>query len=153
MDTKRQQRSARAVIKGSAAYPNLKGIVDFIPQKNKTMVRIQVIGLPNNNKNNYFGFHIHEKNQCLPLQGNNPFSEAGSHYNPENDLHPQHAGDLGNLFSNNGSCQMSILTQRFTVSDILQKTIMIHSHPDDLSHDPSGHSGERIGCGVITESR
>ena len=152
MDTNRQVNAA-AIIRGSSAHPNLRGIVEFIPQRNGTMVRIQLMGLPDNDKNNYFGLHIHTAGRCQPNSGRNPFNEAGNHYNPENDLHPQHAGDLGNLFSNNGLCRMSILTQRFSVEDILNRTVIIHTMPDNLSHDPSGNSGVRIGCGIIFRNR
>lgn len=136
-------------IKGNANYPMIKGIASLMPHHNGTLIRIQLMGLPSLHKNNYFGLHIHEKGRCMPLHGKQPFSEAMAHYNPENDLHPQHAGDLGNLYSNQGICQMSLFTQRFSVQDVLDKALIIHLHHDDLSHDSSGHAQERIACGKI----
>ena len=33
--------------------------------------------------------------------------------------------------------------------DILNKTVIVHSGVDDYTSQPSGNSGERIGCGLI----
>lgn len=43
----------------------------------------------------------------------------------------------------------AFLTDRFTVKEILNRTVVIHSRPDDFTTQPSGNSGEKIACGVI----
>lgn len=61
------------------------------------------------------------------------FANSGSHYNPTNCAHPFHAGDLPPLLENNGSAYMSFLTNKFKVSDIIGKTVIIHNSPDDFT--------------------
>ena len=48
-----------------------------------------------------------------------------------------------------GDAYLSVLTDRFTVPEVIGRTVVIHSDPDDFSSQPSGHAGARIGCGVI----
>ena len=44
---------------------------------------------------------------------------------------------------------LSVLTDRFNVSDIIGRTVIIHNMPDDFTSQPSGNAGEKIACGVI----
>jgi len=101
-----------------------------------------------------FGFHIHGGSSC---SGNrtDPFAAAGEHYNPRGCEHPFHAGDMPPLFGNNGYAFQIFLTDRFSVNEIIGKTVIIHSGPDDFASQPGGNSGERIACGQIVgrESR
>ena len=83
------------------------------------------------------------------MGGNDPFSEAGGHYNPTNQPHGNHVGDFPVLFSNNGKALMSFFTDKFQVGDIVGKAVVIHLNPDDYRTQPAGDSGPRIGCGVI----
>ncbi len=55
-----------------------------------------------------------------------------------------HAGDLPPLLSNNGRAYCQVLTGRFRVSDVIGKTVVIHSGPDDFMTQPSGNAGEKI---------
>ena len=79
-----------------------------------------------------------------------PFADAKTHYNPKSCPHPYHAGDLPPLFSANGYAYSAVLTDRFTVDEIIGKTVVIHSSPDDFTTQPSGNAGRKIACGVIT---
>ena len=78
-----------------------------------------------------------------------PFSDALTHYNPDTCAHPQHAGDLPPLFGNNGYAFSMFLTNRFSVSEIIGRTVILHSAPDDFTSQPAGNSGVKIACGVI----
>lgn len=99
-------------------------------------------------KNQIFALHIHSGHSCT---GNkeDEFADALTHFNPEECAHPHHAGDLPPLFENNGYAYMKVLTNRFTVKDIIGKVIVIHSKPDDFITQPSGNSGKKIACGII----
>ena len=44
---------------------------------------------------------------------------------------------------------MTVLTNRFTVREIIGKTVVIHNMPDDFRSQPAGDSGMKIACGVI----
>ena len=56
------------------------------------------------------------------------------------------------LFGNNGFAWMLFLTNRFMPEDIIGRTVVIHSLPDDFHTQPSGNSGEKIACGEIVEN-
>lgn len=63
--------------------------------------------------------------------------------------HPNHKGDLPVLFSSEGDAFMVFCTNRFRVSDVIGRTVIVHLSPDDYTSQPAGNSGERIACGVI----
>ncbi len=84
-----------------------------------------------------------------PPMGMQPFPNTGNHYNPGNVPHPEHAGDLLPLLSNNGYAWMSFYTSRFNIEEIIGRSLVIHSMRDDFTTQPSGNSGDKIGCGVI----
>lgn len=97
-----------------------------------------------------FGFHIHEGGCCRGNESD-PFADTLSHYNPQGCEHPAHAGDLPPLFGNRGCAFSAFLTDRFTVEEIIGRTVVIHDMPDDFTTQPSGDSGSKIGCGVICD--
>lgn len=44
---------------------------------------------------------------------------------------------------------LSVRTDRFSVGEIIGRTVVIHSDPDDFHSQPAGNAGEKIACGVI----
>lgn len=142
--------TAIANIKGSNDYPDLHGIVTFKQMPKGVLVTAEIHGLPYENKCNsgIFAFHIHSGASCT---GNvtDPFADADGHYNPNECPHPYHAGDLPPLFGNHGYAYMSVLIDRFTVKEIIDKVIIIHAQPDDFKIQPSGNAGVKIACGKI----
>ena len=132
-------------IKGGENSPNLLATVKFYQLPRGVLVDVMASGLPDTNGSGFFGFHIHEGNACTPAD----FSDTLGHYNPKNQPHPNHAGDMPPLLSHNGNANMAFVTNRFSVNEILGKTIVIHSKPDDFTTQPAGNSGEKIACGVI----
>ena len=106
--------------------------------------------------------HIHEVGKCEAPS----FNSAGGHFNPggrqHGALNPQgsHAGDLPNLMvSADGTGrlettteQISLVTGPTALSDADGSALVIHAVPDDFRTDPTGNSGARIACGVITKS-
>ena len=47
---------------------------------------------------------------------------------------------------------MIFLTDRFTIDEIINRTIVIHDMPDDFITQPSGNSGNKIACGIIVNN-
>ena len=104
------------------------------------------------------GMHIHGAGKCDP-----PFSTAGPHFNPlgkqhgfENPNGP-HLGDMPNVDTPAaGTLRFEVLLAGVTLKgtnrllDGSGAAIVIHSARDDYKTDPSGDSGSRIACGVIT---
>ena len=134
--------NSAADISGGENYPGIRGRVIFRQQKNGVLVTADIYGLPTGETgcdSGVFGFHIHEGEDC-GSNGQEPFSNTKGHYNP---------GDLPPLFENDGYAYMSFLTNRFTATEIIGRTVVIHLKPDDFHSQPSGNSGEKIACGVI----
>lgn len=144
--------SAKAIVNGSNKYPDINGVVCFYETNGGVLLCVNVIGLPHEpGKCNHrvFGFHIHEGMSCTG-NAQDPFADAKTHYNPLDCPHPQHSGDLPPLFENQGHAFMVFLTQRFTVNEVMGRTVIIHDMSDDFVTQPSGNSGNKIACGVIT---
>lgn len=142
---------AYARIKGSNDYPSINGIVHFYKVQKGILVSLQVKGLPISDdicKKPVFAVHIHSGGSCT---GNDtdPFADALTHYNPNDCQHPYHAGDLPPIFGVDGFGFSTFLTDRFSPYEIIGKTIIIHSQPDDFTSQPSGNSGTKIACGII----
>lgn len=135
---------AYARIKGA----NIAGMVKFYQTNLGVIVACEVQSAHQKENNRILGFHIHNGESCSG-DAQNPFKNALGHYNPKNTLHPYHAGDLPPLFENNGYVLSVFLTSRFTVKDIIHKTIIIHDRPDDFTSQPSGNAGNMIACGQI----
>ncbi len=142
---------AAARIAGSGEYPNIRGSVRFYQTALGVIVAAEIAGLPVSTErcgNRFFGFHIHSGEKC---NGNDtdPFADALAHYNPTDCPHPHHAGDLPPLFGAGEYAFSVFLTDRFSVKDIIGKTVIIHSAPDDFTTQPAGNSGKKIACGQI----
>ncbi len=135
---------AVAIIRGSNAYPRLRGQVRFFERQNCVLVQAVIRGLPDTDTG-FFGFHIHAGSSCTGPD----FADTGSHYNPNNAAHPFHAGDLPPLMSCHGNAYLSVATDRFNITDIFGRTVVIHSMPDDFRTQPAGNAGTKIACGVI----
>ena len=81
------------------------------------------------------------------------FSGTGSHYNPAEQAHPEHAGDLPPLLWCNGTAYLFVMTDRFSVKEIIGRTVVIHNAPDDFHSQPAGNAGKKIACGVIRKGQ
>lgn len=147
----RQRPHATAVVRGSGAYPEITGRVMFYQMRKGVLVAAEVYGLPAGDgqcERPVFGFHIHSGESCSGSM-EEPFADALAHYNPRQCIHPQHAGDMPPLFGNNGYAFQVFLTDRFTVREIIGKTVIIHAMPDDFMSQPGGNAGGRMACGQI----
>ncbi len=104
------------------------------------------------------GVHLHSAGRCEA-----PFASAGSHFNPGGAKHGfrspagHHAGDLPNVVTPPAGAygfQFVAAGVKLTGKDGLIDThgasIVFHSGADDYLTDPSGGSGGRLACGVIT---
>lgn len=146
---------AAARLTGGEDHPGLSGTVRFYQTSAGVIVWAQVWGLPKDQgpcQSPVFGFHIHTGTDCGGSM-DDPFADAMSHYDPVGCPHPYHAGDLPPLFGNDGFAFSLFLTNRFTVQEVIGRTVIVHDHPDDFSTQPSGNSGKKIACGVIRAVR
>ena len=108
--------------------------------------------------------HIHQNAKCDSLD----FKSAGPHFNPDGKKHglenPEghHAGDLQNItVGADGRVKTQIVTKDVNWENDSSHSIftnggtalVIHAKADDMKTDPSGNSGDRIACGVITKQK
>lgn len=105
--------------------------------------------------------HFHQFAKC---EGPT-FETAGEHFNPESKKHglknPQgpHAGDMNNLMvKKDGTANSTVTDLRVNLGDDANSlftgggtSLVIHASGDDQMTDPSGNSGDRIACGVISK--
>lgn len=144
MKQKKMLPTAIADICGSDDYPGLHGQVSFYQRRCCVLVEATIRGLPSN-ETGFFGFHIHTGGSCTGTD----FSDTGGHYNPDETLHPLHAGDLPPLMVCNKEAYMTVATNRFRIADIIGRTVIVHDMADDFHTQPSGNAGTKIACGVI----
>ncbi|HXW91625.1 MAG TPA: superoxide dismutase family protein [Terriglobales bacterium] len=104
--------------------------------------------------------HIHQNAKCDPPD----FKSAGPHFNPDNKKHGlenpdgHHAGDMKNFtVGGDGTAKATVAdpdvnfgTDSHSVFSNGGTALVIHAKADDMKTDPSGNSGDRIACGVIT---
>lgn len=104
--------------------------------------------------------HFHQVPKCEAPD----FKSAGGHFNPENKKHGfdspdgHHAGDMKNFtVGADGKADAKMEDADVTLKDgphsILSGggAIVVHAKADDYKTDPSGNSGDRVACGVITK--
>jgi Cu-Zn family superoxide dismutase len=105
--------------------------------------------------------HVHAAAKC-EAPG---FTSAGPHLNPTNKKHglqnPEgpHAGDMENFtVGADGTSKAMVMAKGLTMGSEPNgvfanggTALVVHAGPDDGKTDPSGGSGDRIACGVITK--
>ena len=144
-------RNAQNQVVGEAAAAREGGLV---------RVRVTVRGFAPGT----YGVHLHQTGRC---EGPG-FDSAGPHWNPADKQHgrlnPQgpHLGDMPNLeVRTNGAGRIDFEVQvpagteagANPLLDADGTSVVIHAAADDERTDPSGNSGARIACGVLTPVR
>jgi Cu-Zn family superoxide dismutase len=107
------------------------------------------------------GVHLHTTGSC-EAPG---FESAGGHLNPGSRTHGfddaggPHFGDLPNLTAGSAGAGTVSATLPGTRAEALAHlfdadgtAVVIHANADDYRTDPSGNSGGRIACGVLTRT-
>lgn len=132
---------------------SVKGIVTFIKVSDGIKVIAEIEGLTPGQH----GFHIHEFGDCSDPEG----KSAGEHFNPEkmphsgHDSEKRHVGDFGNILADNsGKAKFELIDKKISfegTNSIIGKSVIVHVNPDDLTTQPSGNSGKRLACGLITK--
>jgi superoxide dismutase, Cu-Zn family len=153
--------SAIAAAKGPSATATIEpksessmtGTAKFVKLKDGLGVHVELKEAPPG----MHGVHIHEKGDCSDPKAAN----AGGHFNPTSSEHHggahsqvRHAGDLGNIeVDQSGKGTLDVVVQGLSLDGendgVKGKAIVIHEKNDDMKTDPSGASGNRVGCGKI----
>ena len=132
---------------------SVSGTVRFVQQGELVRVTVDLTGLPPGTRH---GFHVHEHGDCSAPDG----TSAGGHYNPGGHDHalpegaPRHAGDMGNVESDDaGEVHAELVFDTFSVEadappPVMGRGVIVHAEPDD-GGQPTGNAGARLACGVI----
>lgn len=147
-----QASASLMATKGNAT----SGEVQFIQRGSKVFVSGEVRGLKPNAEH---GFHVHEKGDCSSGDG----MSAGGHFNPDGKAHgshgsdAHHAGDLPSLKADAaGTAWFSFESSSIVVgagaANIVGRGLIVHRDPDDYKTQPTGNSGPRLACAVISKA-
>ncbi len=150
-----KKQSATAILAPTKGN-GVSGTVNFTQKGDVVLVEAKINGLKANGTN---GIHIHEKGNCSAADG----SSAGGHFNPGASQHggasgpTRHGGDLGNLKADaNGFAQLSEEVSGIGLgadaNSIIGRAVIVHAGADDLKTQPSGNSGARVACGLISKN-
>ncbi len=107
------------------------------------------------------GIHFHEMAKCEGPA----FESSGAHFNPDSKMHGMknpkgpHAGDMMNFtVKADGTANQTITnphvnfwTDKNSLVGGNGTSLIVHEKADDQKTDPSGNSGARIACGVVTK--
>ena len=150
-------RMAEATLSGTYTDTTVSGTARFERMDNGKVKLTLNLAIPAK-ANKSVAVHLHEHGTCADTA-----KAAGGHWNPTNTAHGKwgegqfHAGDIGNVKLNGqGSGTVELESDLWSIGggdaqkNILNKTVMVHGGVDDYKTQPSGNSGGRIGCGVIT---
>jgi superoxide dismutase, Cu-Zn family len=149
--------AAKTVVELKDAQGKSVGSIIVTPKGSGVSLKLNLHDLPPGDH----GIHIHQNPKCDAPD----FKSAGPHFNPEGKKHglesPEghHAGDMLNLTVNaDGKADGTLVDNDVTLGDGTHSVfsnggtaIVIHAKADDMKTDPSGNSGDRIACGVITK--
>jgi len=130
------------------------GTVQFAQAGGKVTVSGEVRGLKPNAEH---GFHVHEKGDCSSGDG----MSTGGHFDPDGKPHGQHghgahhAGDLPALKADGaGVAKFRFDAASIAVgsgtANVVGRGLIVHRDPDDYRTQPTGNSGARVACGIIT---
>lgn len=131
-----------------------QGDVRFVQSSNAVRVSGEIRGLKPNAEH---GFHVHEKGDCSSGDG----MSTGGHFNPLGKKHgahgatEQHVGDLPSLKADaQGVARFDFESSTLAVgsgaADVVGRGLIVHRDPDDYTTQPTGNSGPRLACAVIT---
>jgi Cu-Zn family superoxide dismutase len=130
------------------------GTATFTTEGSGLRIAVQVRDLPAGQH----GLHVHAIGRCDPPD----FMSAGGHHNPTSRQHGlqnpsgPHAGDLPNLeVVAAGTGSLNTTNTLMTLASLFDadgSAIVVHAAADDNTTDPTGNSGGRIACGVISRA-
>ena len=146
-------RLAQATLRLANGLP--AGTVQVLSSGDQVNVEIALTGVSAGEH----GVHLHTTGACDAPN----FESAGGHLNPDGKQHGMqnpmgaHLGDLPNVTIGSSGAGTGSAVLNGTRETVLGRlfdadgtAIVVHAGRDDYRTDPSGNSGGRIACGVLT---
>jgi len=152
-----KSRAAKTVVQLKDAKGQSVGSAVIKHAATGVAIKLQLKGLPACEH----AIDVHQNAKCDAPD----FKSAGPHFNPDGKKHglenPEghHAGDMPNFTVNPmGKVSATIQDKDVNLGSDSHSVfsnggtaLVIHAKADDMKTDPSGNSGDRIACGVITK--
>jgi len=152
-----KSRAAKTVVQLKDAKGQSVGSAVIKPAATGVAIKLQLKGLSAGEH----AIHVHQNAKCDAPD----FKSAGPHFNPDGKKHglenPEghHAGDMPNFTVNPmGRASATIQDKDVNLGSDSHSVfsnggtaLVVHAKADDMKTDPSGNSGDRIACGVITK--
>ena len=149
------ERLGQATLRRANGLPG--GTVQLLASGSQVHVSIALVGVSQGTH----GVHLHMVGAC-EAPG---FESAGGHLNPEMRQHGMqnpagpHLGDLPNVTTDRAGVGAVSAALPGTRDAVLSRlfdadgtAIVVHASADDYRTDPSGNSGSRIACGVLSRT-
>ncbi len=146
--------ASQATVALASAAGDVRGSARIGDGASGLQVSVAVEGLPAGTH----GVHLHTTGRCDAPD----FASAGGHWNPTARKHGRdnpdgaHHGDLPNIeIGADGRGRLSFTVPSATLAQLMDQdgaALVVHATADDYRTDPSGNSGGRIACGVVTRS-
>ena len=155
IDEAPNERLGQATLRLASGLPG--GTAQLLASGSQVNISIAVVGL----SPGIHGVHLHMTGSCEAPE----FTSAGGHLNPGGHQHGtsnpagSHLGDLPNITVDSGGTGTVSATLPGVRDEVLAQlfdgdgtAVVVHAGPDDYRTDPSGNSGGRIACGVLTRT-
>ena len=148
--------AAMATIAGTQPDTTLTGTAEFMQLNGKVKMVLNITCAKMANKT--VAVHLHEMGDCGDMG-----KMAHGHWNPTNQQHGKwgsasfHSGDIGNVsLDATGKGTLEMETDLWSLggdekTNIFNRSVIVHNGADDFTTQPTGNSGSRIGCGVISK--
>ena len=147
----RRRPKAMARMYGMGENSMVRGEVLFYDTVYGVFVVADIMGLPYASgkcRRAIYGFHIHD-GQSGDSVSRSACLEEDVHYDPDECSHPYHALDLPLLFGVGERAFSAFLTDRFSISEMIGKTLIMHDSTEEFSSKLFGNSENSIACGLI----
>ena len=176
---------ARAVLRNAAGAQ--VGIVKFSQEDDGVHVKVNIDAPLDTLSAGFHGFHVHATGTCTAdatMADSTWFTSAGGHYKDADAAHAYHGAHNGDLpiilvsddGAGRGVAEARFVTDRFDVSDIAGRGLIVHKVADNYRNIPlgadarqytpnsdnvtdsatatgftaaTGNAGSRMACGVI----
>jgi len=155
IDEAPNERLGQATLRLASGLPG--GTAQLLVSGAQVNISIAVVGLAPG----VHGVHLHMTGSCEAPE----FTSAGGHLNPGGHQHGAsnpagaHLGDLPNVTVGSVGTGTVSATLTGTRDEVLAQVfdgdgtaVVVHAGADDYRTDPSGNSGGRIACGVLTRT-
>lgn len=145
---------AIATLSGTKPDTVVTGSIQFDQDGSKVKMTLDITVLSKANQS--VAVHFHDHGDCGDMG-----KGAMGHWNPTGTNHGKwgsasfHSGDIGNIsLDAKGHGSLELETDLWSLggdakTNILNRSVIIHSGVDDYTTQPTGNAGQRIGCAVI----